>query len=72
MTEITLSNNLIDTDEEIEIEKRKKKQEYFYNYFKEHSHRMHVCPHCGKVRKCSDNIARHEKSKKCMKARGLI
>ena len=41
-------------------------------YFKEHFHKPHTCEYCGKVRKCSDNIARHQKSAKCVQARTLL
>ena len=49
--------------------------EYINAYFKEHYHKPHICEYCGKERKCSDNIIRHQKSARCVEARkqlGLI
>ena len=45
------------------------KSDVFTLYFKEHYHKPHTCEYCGKTRKCSDNIARHQKSANCMEAR---
>ena len=43
--------------------------EYITAYFKEHWHKPHTCEYCGKVRKCSDNVARHQRSARCVAAR---
>lgn len=41
-------------------------------YFKLNYHKPHTCEICGRTRKCSDNIIRHQKSARCMKARALL
>ena len=41
-------------------------------YFKLNYHKPHTCEYCGKTRKCSDNILRHLKSARCMKARAQL
>jgi len=46
--------------------------DYSTIYFKEHFHKTHTCEYCGKIRKCSDNVARHQKSARCIKARTLL
>lgn len=38
-------------------------------FFKEFYHKPHTCEYCGKVRKCSDNVARHQQSFRCVEAR---
>jgi hypothetical protein len=45
------------------------KTDVYTLYFKEHYHKPHTCEYCGKVRKCSDNVARHQKSARCVAAR---
>jgi len=41
-------------------------------YFKLNYHKPHTCEICGKTRKCSDNIMRHLKSARCLKARAQL
>lgn len=41
-------------------------------YFKLNYHKPHTCEICGRTRKCSDNILRHLKSAKCLKARAAL
>ena len=41
-------------------------------YFKLNYHKPYTCEFCGKTRKCSDNILRHLKSARCVKARLLL
>ena len=47
-------------------------REYFNAYFQKHFHTPHTCEICGTTRMCSDNVIRHQKSLKCMKARKLL
>ena len=46
--------------------------EYSTLYFREHYHKPHTCEYCGKIRKCSDNVVRHQRSARCVKARQLL
>ena len=41
-------------------------------YFKIKYHKPHTCEFCGKTRKCSDNVARHQRSARCAKARAML
>ena len=42
---------------------------FITTYFKERYHKPHTCEYCGKVTKCSDNVARHQQSFRCVEAR---
>ena len=58
------------SSEEEKIEKtRKYQREYHRKYYKEKQQQPYMCRICGKTLSDSSNIRRHEKSKRCTKAK---
>ena len=61
--------DVIPTSSEEEILNKTKKQAYQSKYSQEKQNHPYTCNMCGKTMGNSSNIKRHEKSRKCQKAR---
>ena len=61
--------DVIPTSSEEERLNKTKKQAYQSKYFQEKQNHPYTCNMCGKTMSNSSNIKRHEKSRKCQKAR---